>query len=78
MEAPMSTDTERQPDVTDHDDEPFDAVREREDALEALAAEDSRLGAVAEYLLAIANGERPSPAVCRQADLPDPRDGETR
>lgn len=56
------------------DDDPLASIREHEDAVEYLAQQDDRLGAIARYFLALARGELPDPQDCRMADLPDPRE----
>lgn len=64
-------------DEEEQSEDPLESIRENEEAVEALAEEDSQKGAVARYLLAVSRGEAPDPVDCLEADLPDPR-GEWR
>ena len=51
-------------------DDPLDAIREHEQAVEQLAEREDRLGAVARYLLDVANGDQPDDYDAELAGLP--------
>lgn len=52
------------------DGDPFDAIRKNETAVEAVAARDGRLGAVARVTLALARDEQPSDDDLETAGFP--------
>jgi hypothetical protein len=61
---------------SDDDDDPLAKLREHEDAVEEIAERDDRMGALARYLLAVADGRRPASEDARLARLPDLREGD--